>query len=113
MTKQQTTPSAASLTKPENADWRRPSDGLTFTQWKAICNKESLGIIAEDAFADDRDDFELNKEGAVRFLNGETPRAFIHDVFSEDLARLDHEVQQALEAQEANEEGDYDDCLET
>lgn len=84
---------------------------MTFEQWKAACAiyAESVGVGGPDLWADD-DPYELAECGEAAFNDGDTPQAFIDDIFADDLASREHDdlMEQEAHCQTFDDEGDYD-----
>ncbi len=71
----------------------------TIEIWKASCNTISNELLGFDAF-NDGDDYDLDTVAPERFASGQTPQAFIEEMFEEDLARQEHDSQQQIESLE-------------
>ncbi len=85
---------------------------LTFDAWKAACVEvvDTLGLPVHDLWDPD-DPYELAEDGQAAWEQGVSPDTFIHEVFSEDLARLEGELDEREAAEDYYEvtgEEDYD-----
>jgi hypothetical protein len=81
---------------------------LSFAEWKMAAQRHAndLDIIAGDDLWDDGDSYDLREAASAAFAEKEDPKAFIERIFEEDLARREHDDQQAQEALEYEDEED-------
>lgn len=84
-------------------------DESKFAEWKAAAQKhaDDLKVVDGDQLWGDDDPYSLKEEASAAFEKGTDPKAFIEDIFADDLASKEHDEQQAAEA--LLEDGDLED----
>lgn len=75
---------------------------LSFAEWKVAAQQHAneLDIVAGDDLWDEADSYDLKAAASAAFAEKEDPKAFVERIFEEDLARREHDDQQAQEALE-------------
>lgn len=70
---------------------------MDYEQWKKEVEAEAENVACAGDLFDAIDPYDLQAEAKAWFDTGGTPKAFVHEVFAEDIARQTHDEQMAEE----------------
>ena len=70
---------------------------MSASQFKSACNKVSTRLLGFKCFTKD-DDYDLLCLADDALTSGQTPTAFVHEVFADDLAKRENEKHERHES---------------
>jgi hypothetical protein len=82
---------------------------MSFEAWKLIAQTHANALSLPPDLWVGVDDYELHEVAQLAFKQGQNPKAFIEEVFAEDLVRMEGERVEREQAIEEEEEEDMYD----
>jgi hypothetical protein len=72
---------------------------MTYTEWKQACltTLEDIGLLIDDLWDSD-DPYEIFRMSQEAYKAQQSPRSFVEDIFSEEIAQAEGEKQERRDA---------------
>ena len=76
----------------------------SFPAWKLACSAHAMKLLSLSDLWTEDDPYDLADAAQAAFDSHQSPRAFIEEMFAEDIARQEYDAQLAAEALEQEDE---------
>jgi len=81
---------------------------MDYEQWKKEAEAEAENILCTGDLFDADDPYDLQAEAKAWFDSGGSPKAFIREMFAEDIASQEHDAQMVAKYSDSENEDEDD-----